>query len=46
MQQREAQRVSGVAQREIVGGSFGDLHRLFNELQRGVIGQQRPNTYP
>ena len=39
MQQRQAQRVSGVAQREIVSGSFGDLHRLINELQRGVVGR-------
>ena len=44
--QRQAQRVSGVAQREIVSGSFGDLQRLINELQRGVVGQQRPNAYP
>ena len=40
VQQRQAQRVSGVAQREIVSGSFGDLQRLINELQRGVVGQQ------
>ncbi len=44
--QRQAQRLSGVAQREIVSGSFGDLQRLINQLQRGVVGQQRPNAYP
>lgn len=36
--QRQAQRVSGVAQREIISGSFRDLQRLVNELQRGVVG--------
>jgi hypothetical protein len=44
--QRQAQRVSGVAQREIVSGPFGDLHRLLNELQRVVVGQQRLYGYP
>ena len=46
MHQRQAQRVSGVAQREIVSGSFGDLQRLINELQRGVVGQQHLDAYP
>jgi hypothetical protein len=44
--QRQAQRVSGVAQREIVSGSFGDLQRLINELERGVVGQQHLDGYP
>ena len=44
--QRQAQGVLGVAQREIVSGSFGVVHRLFSELQRGVVGQQPPTTIP
>ena len=35
--QRQAHRQSGIAQREIVTGSFGDLQRLINQLQRGVV---------
>jgi len=44
--QRQAQRISGVAQREIVSGSSGDLQRLINELERGVVGQQHLDGYP
>ena len=42
MQQRDTQRVLGQAQRAIVAGSLGGLHRLLDRAHRGVIGPKHP----
>jgi hypothetical protein len=39
MHQRKAQRPPGTAQREILARSLGDLQRLLDVAQRGVVGQ-------
>ena len=36
---------SGQAQCDIIAGSLGDLHRLPDRAQRGVIGQKHPVLY-
>ena len=42
MHQRESQRHPGKAQRDILTRSLGDLKRLLDVAQRGVVGQQHP----
>ena len=45
MHQRETQRPPGKAQRDILTRSLGDLQRLLDVAQRGVVGQQHPARY-
>ena len=45
MHQRDAQRAPGKAEREILARSLGDLKRLLDVAQRGVVGQQHPGRY-
>ena len=45
MHQRDAQRAPGQAQRDILTRSLGDLQRLLDVAQRGVVGQQHPARY-
>ena len=45
MHQRRAHRASGKAQREILARPLGDLKRLVDVAQRGVVGQQHSARY-
>ena len=45
MHQRHAQRPPGKAQREILARPLGDLKRLVDVVERGVVGQQHSIRY-